>query len=153
MNPMISEAAREFAAQLARQFGRDAELAKRLADAQRRLERANHRLWWGLHPDGLTAVYGEHPTVVEAALAQNRSEVLGAPDPVAALQQVHHSTRTAFTDYQTAAEQRRQLAADVGETIRQFVDALIAAGWSEQQARDANVHQLALTNENTDRRS
>jgi hypothetical protein len=49
----------------------------------------------------------------------------------------------AFIEYQAAAERRRQLAAEVGETIRQFVDQLLAAGWSEEQARDANVHELA----------
>jgi hypothetical protein len=49
----------------------------------------------------------------------------------------------AFRDYQAAAEERRQLAAGIGEVIRRFVDALVAAGWSEQQARAANVHELA----------
>jgi len=144
MSSVISETARELAAQLARQFCRDTELAKRLADAQHRLERANHRLWRGVHADGLAAVYGEQADVINMTLAENRSEVLGAPDPLTALQQVQRSIRSAFTDCQTTAEERRQLAADTGETIRQLVDALVAAGWSEQQARSANVHQLAL---------
>jgi len=80
------------------------------------------------------------------AFAENRSEVLGAPDPLAAVQQVHWSIRTAFIDYQAAAEERRQLAAETGERIRQLIDALVAAGWTEEQAREANVHQLAATN-------
>ena len=113
--------------------------------------RANDRLWWGLHPDGLAAVYGEHPAVVDMAFAENRSEVLGAPDPLAAVQQVHGSIRKAFIDYQSAAEERRQLAADIGELIRQFVDALVAAGWSEEQARNASVHELAATTKQTNR--
>jgi hypothetical protein len=55
------ESARELAVQLARRLAQDAELAQRLCDAQPRLAHANDRLWWGLHPDGLAAVYGEHP--------------------------------------------------------------------------------------------
>ena len=53
--------------------------------------------------------------------------------------QIHH----AFCAYQAAAEQRRQLAIEVGEHSQQLTDALCAAGWSAQQARQANVHQLA----------
>ena len=53
---------------------------------------------------------------------------------------------TAFIDYQAAAEERRQLAAEIGETIRQFIDVLVAAGWADEQARKANVHELAATN-------
>ena len=108
MTGTVTNAARALAAQLARQFARDAELATRLADAQARLIRANDRLWWGLHPDGLAAMYGEHPAVVDMAFAENRSEVLAAPDPLAAIQQVHWTVRKAFVDYQSAAEERRQ---------------------------------------------
>jgi hypothetical protein len=143
MSGAISESARELAAQLEHRFAQDVELAKRLVDAQERLAQANDRLWWGLHPDGLAAVYAEHPAAVEVAFAENRSEVLGTPDPLAAVQQVHWQIRKAFVEYQTAAEERRQLAAYTGETIREFVDALVAAGWTEQQARNADVHQLA----------
>jgi hypothetical protein len=91
----ITDAARELAAELERQIGRDADIAKRLTCAQDRLMRANERPWWGLHPDGLAALYGEHPVVVDMAFAENRSEVLGAPDPLAAVQQVHWSIRKA----------------------------------------------------------
>ena len=147
MSPPVSQAARELAAQLQRQFGRDADLAKRLADAHQRLQRANDRVWSGLHPDALAVVYGEHPAVLDSAWVENRSEVLAAPDPLAAVQQVRWSIRSAFTDYEAAGEERRQLAADTGETIRQFVDALVADGWSAEQARNANVHELAVTNQ------
>jgi hypothetical protein len=143
MSGAISESARELAVQLARRLAQDAELAQRLCDAQQRLAQANDRLWWGIHPDGLAAVYAEHPAAIDVAFAENRSEVLGAPDPLAAVQQVHWSIHRAFIDYQTAAEERRALAEDTGESIREFVDALVAAGWTEQQARNADVHQLA----------
>ena len=49
----------------------------------------------------------------------------------------------AFCAYQHAAEQRRQLAVDVGELSQQLTQTLCAAGWSADQARHANVHQLA----------
>jgi phenylpyruvate tautomerase PptA (4-oxalocrotonate tautomerase family) len=147
MSRPITEAARELAALLVQSFSEDAELAKRLAAAQERLMRANDRLWCGLHPDGLATVYGEDRSAVDVAFAENRSEVLGAGDPLAAVQHVHWNIRRSFIEYQAAAEERRQLAAEVGETIRQFVDELLAAGWSEQQARDANVHELAAPTE------
>jgi hypothetical protein len=148
----ITDAARELAAQLARQFARDAELATRLADAQTRLTRANDQLWWGLHPDGLAAVYGEHPAAVDVAFAEHRSEVLSAPDPLAAIQRARWSIGGAFIAYQAAADERRQLTAEIGELIRQFVDALIAIGWTEPEARHANVHELATNQPTTLRR-
>jgi hypothetical protein len=71
------------------------------------------------------------------AANESQTAVLGA------LQQARWTIHRAFHDYQTAAEERRQLAADIGEVIRRFVDALVAAGWSEEQARAANVDELA----------
>ena len=56
---------------------------------------------------------------------------------------VHWQIHGAFCDYQHAAEQRRQLAVDVGELAAQLTDLLKAAGWTARQARSANVHQLA----------
>jgi len=35
------------------------------------------------------------------------------------------------------------LAAEIGELIASLVSELVAAGWTEQQARNADVHQLA----------
>jgi len=141
----VPDRARKLAEQLDNLFGQDVVLAQRLNAAQARLQAANDRLWWGLHPDGLATVYGEHPAAVEFAFAEHRSEVLGAQDPLAAVQQVHWTVHKAFLDYQTAAEERRQLAADIGEVIRQSVDTLVAAGWSEEQAHNANVHEFATT--------
>jgi hypothetical protein len=56
---------------------------------------------------------------------------------------VHEQIHLAFCAYQQASEQRRQLAVDVGELSQQLADVLTAAGHSPQQARSANVHELA----------
>ncbi len=150
MTGVVPVRARKLAGQLDRLFGRDQQLACRLNDAHQRLRAANDRLWSGLSPDGLTAVYGDHPQFqavqLEAAF-DSRSEVLESADPLGALQEVHWQIHRAQVDYQAHAEQRRQLAADVGELIARLVDALVAAGWSETDARDANVHQLAEAGE------
>jgi hypothetical protein len=45
--------------------------------------------------------------------------------------------------YQDAAERRRQLAAEVGELVGGLIASLVAAGWSEQDARQVNVHNLS----------
>jgi hypothetical protein len=52
--------------------------------------------------------------------------------------------RSALCEYQSACEERRRLAVDVGELSVQLTAALCAAGWSEEAARDANVHELAV---------
>jgi acyl-homoserine lactone acylase PvdQ len=54
--------------------------------------------------------------------------------------------RRAFWDYQQAGEQRRQLAVDVGELSQQLTDLLRAVGFSEHDARRADVHALARAN-------
>ena len=153
MSRAAPDLARELAAQLDALFAQDSVLVRRLNAAQQRLQSANDRLWWGLHPDGLAAVYGEHPAAVDVCVRRTPLRRCSAPDPLAAVQQVHWSVHKAFLSYQTAAEERRQLAADIGEVIRQFVDALIAAGWSEEQARNANVHELATSNPASQRRN
>ena len=43
----------------------------------------------------------------------------------------------------TASPAARQFAADIGELIRELVDELVAARWSEEGARDVDVHELA----------
>jgi hypothetical protein len=60
---------------------------------------------------------------------------------------VHWNIHRAFIEYQTAAEDRRELAADTGELIDRFVDTLVAAGWSQEQTRTANVDELAGSRE------
>ena len=143
MSQPVPDRARQLAAELDLRFARDAELAHELNDAHERLQRANDRLWSGLHPDVIAAVYGEHPATVEIAVAENRSQVLRTPDPLRALEETHWAIHQAHCDYQQVADDRRHLAAAVGETIRAFVDELVAAGWSEHEARNASVHDLA----------
>ena len=73
------------------------------------------------------------------AVANDRLWTDPAVDPL----RVHHEVRSAFCTYQQTAEERRQLAVDVGELSQQLADALAVAGHSLEQARSANVHELA----------
>jgi len=139
--------ARQLAAQLSALFDRDVEIVKRLNDAHHRLQHASERLWSGLAPDafGLTndntaaPAIGQSPT---AALIRD-----GGPTATShvleALKQAHSQIHRGFCQYQSTSEERRQLAFDVGELSQQLTQALCAAGWSADQARNANVHQLA----------
>ncbi len=52
------------------------------------------------------------------------------------------TVRRAFVDYQHAAEERRGLGADVGEAVVRLVDAMTAVGYTEHQARNADVWSL-----------
>jgi hypothetical protein len=105
--------ARQLAARLSALFDRDVEIVKRLNDAHHRLANANQQL-----------------------------DARAAPDKLR-LPDLHWQIQRAFCAYQDAAEQRRRLAADVGEIAQQLTDALTTAGWTAQQARRVNVHQLA----------
>jgi hypothetical protein len=51
---------------------------------------------------------------------------------------IHH----AFTDYQTVAEHRRRVGADVGETTALLMDAMRQSGFTEDQARQTDVWAL-----------
>jgi hypothetical protein len=141
--------ARELAACLSALFERDVEIARRLNGAQRRLRDANERLWSGLSPDAVGVICDGAAPAGASVIAALMSEALcsgrrGSEAAVlGALQQAHWTIDGAFCDYQTVAEERRQLAADTGEVIRRFVDALVAAGWCEEQARSASVCELA----------
>ena len=146
MTGTVTPAARQIAAKVSRAFDRDRQLAIALNEAQQRLQAANEKLWRGLHPDGLAAVYGHLPqfeTVQLEASLDNSSEVLSSPDPLGAIQEVYWEIHRAFNGYQHAAEDRRALAANTGELINSLVVELQAAGWTKQEARDANVHELA----------
>jgi hypothetical protein len=96
----------------------------------------------------LSALFGRDVEIVKqlndahARLARANAQLYPGPAPDA-LQHVHWQIHRAFCAYQHACEQRRQLAVEVGEIAQQLADALCAAGWSAQQARQANVHQLA----------
>jgi hypothetical protein len=142
LTALVPDRARQVAAELEERFGRDAELATQLNDAQRRLQDANDRLWLGMHPDGIAAIYGEHPAAIGSAGALNRSEILEARDPLREAQRAHWTIHHALIAYQDAAERRRQLAAEVGELVAELIASLVAAGWSEHDARDANIPNL-----------
>jgi hypothetical protein len=144
--PAVSARARELAARLSEMFLEDQAIAIRQGDAQRRLTAANDGLWSGLAPDALGLIYDGAAAAGHSEIAKlietrpaSQTTVLGA------LQQTHWTIHRAFCAYQSACEERRGLAAEVGETIREFLDALLAAGWTEDEARNANVHELAAT--------
>jgi len=83
------------------------------------------------------------------AAANDRLWTEPAADRLAVHEQIHRG----FCAYQDASEQRRQLAVDVGELSQQLTDALTAAGHTREQARSANVHELAAgTWQTTDER-
>ncbi|MGZ6693447.1 MAG: hypothetical protein ACXVHQ_39390 [Solirubrobacteraceae bacterium] len=131
------------ARELELRFAQDAKLARKLNNARHRLQRANDRLWWGLHPDGIATFYGEHPTAVEAAFTHNRSEILGASVSSREAEHPHWRIHHALVGYKTAAELRRELAAEVGELAGELIATLVAAGSVEQDDREADVHKLA----------
>jgi hypothetical protein len=150
--------ARELASSLAGLFERDGQLSERLNDAQTRLETANLRLWSGLHPDAVALLYNDTHAIAIAADGRVCSELNAVitdqlhdgADPrqletavLAVVQEIHWTIHRAFLDHRDAYEQRRQLAVDVGELSQQLADTLTAAGWTEQQARTANVNHLA----------
>jgi hypothetical protein len=140
---------RELAACLAVLFGRDVEIVERLNDAQRRLGDANERLWSGLSPDVFGLIYDGVAPAGQSQVAALMSDALcrGRPEPEAAvlgaLQQIHWTIHRAFHDYQFACGARRQLAVEVGELTQQLTEVLCAAGWSAEDARAADVHELA----------
>jgi hypothetical protein len=146
---MVPALACELAGRMSALFAQDVEIVGRLNDAQRRLQSANERLWSGLSPDAFGLVYdGSGPAGASeiAALTADARRAGGADSDAAALsvlQETHWAIRSGFHAYQAACEERRQLAFEVGELARQLSDALCAAGWSADEARSADVHELA----------
>ena len=143
---VVPAGARELAGKLSALLTQDVAIVERLNNAQRRLMRANERLWSGLAPDTFGLVYDSADaatigTSELAALMRDDGPDSGAM--LAALRNVHWRVHRAFIDYQDACEQRRQLAIEVGEVSQQLTDALGAAGWSTLEAQKANVHELA----------
>ncbi len=149
----VPETAQRLAGELGDAFEQDRALAERLTAAQHRLQAANERLWSGLHPDALGLVYdgaarvGQGSSAIAegvvdavrsgAAAAEVEAAVLGE------LQEAHWAIHRAFSEHQQLGEDRRHLAAEIGELIAGLVSELVAAGWSEQDARQADVRQLA----------
>jgi hypothetical protein len=138
--------ARELAARLSVLFERDVEIVERLNDAQRRLREANELLWSGLSPDAFGLIYDD-AAVAAVGSSQIAALMDGACDAktavLGALQQIHWSIHRGFCDYKSACEERRQLAVDVGEISAKLIEVLCGAGFSEDDARAANVHELA----------
>jgi hypothetical protein len=137
----VPPVARRAAARLAELFERDQRLAVELNAAQDRLLEANGGLTAGLSAEALQRVYG--PAGPDLGLSGRLPPVLDDPHPREALERASKRIREAFYEYQRLADERRVLGADVGEATALLVDALVAAGWSEEQARDANVLELS----------
>jgi hypothetical protein len=139
--------ARQLAAQLSTLFEHDQAIVQQLNDAHHRLRDANERLCSQLAPGAFGLI--DDGTAATAIRASPIATPIrnAAPDTntpmLEALHQIHSQIHRAFCAYQHASEQRRQLAVDVGELSEQLTRALCAAGWSTDQARHANVHQLA----------
>jgi len=155
MTDQVPEAARQLAARLAEAFEQDRTLAEQLNDCQDRLRAGNGQLWSGLHPDALGLLYDdtaavgvyEGGSVITAGMigalraGLPAAEVEAAVLPGFAGGPLGDSPRV--SDYQRISEDRRHLAAEIGELIAGLVSELVAAGWSEDEARNADVGQLA----------
>ena len=145
----LPDDARQLAARLSALFDADCAIARRLNDAQRRLRNANERLWSGLAPDAFGLIYDGTTPAGRSEIAARIDTALLASGPaaqtalLAALQEIHWQVHRAFCEYQSACEERRQLAVEVGELAVRLTEALCAAGWTPEAARSADVHQLA----------
>ena len=137
--------ARELAARLSVLFERDVEIVKRVNDAQSRVREANERLWAGFSRDAFGLLYDSAGPAGSSEIAALMMD--GARDResavLAALQEIHCAIHRGFCEYQSACEERRQLAVDVGEISAKLIEVLCGAGFSEADARAANVHELA----------
>jgi hypothetical protein len=82
-----------------------------------------------------------------AELGRAQRRLLNANDvrrAAAARGQVSAEVQQAFVEYSTTAERRRHVAGQVGEATARLVEAMGAAGFSEAQARNADVWALRL---------
>jgi hypothetical protein len=137
----VSPAACAVAQRLAALFSRDQELAVALNEAHDRLLQAIARLTSGLSAEALHGVYV--PEGPDLALSGRRPPVLGEESPVEALEQVAAAIRVAHHDYQTVAEERRLLAFEVGDAAAELRVVLVGEGFTELEARRADVDALA----------
>jgi len=153
MTADVPETAQRLAGELADAFETDRGLAEQLKAAQHRLQTANSQLWSGLHPDALWLIYDDTAAVDQgsSAIAAEIVDAVHADGSAAEveasvlprLQEAHWAIHRAFSEHQRLSEDRRHLAAEIGELIAAFFSELVAAGWSEEQARNADVHQVA----------
>jgi hypothetical protein len=146
----VPETAQQLADELADAFEQDRGLAQQQNACRDRLRSANARLWSGVHPDALGLIYDDIAaiggdqgssviagSIVDAVCCgESAAEVEAAVLP--GLRETHWTIHRAFCEYQQLGEDRRHLAAELGELIA----ALATAGCSEQDARQAGVHQL-----------
>src|ERR1019366_192893 len=140
---VVPALARELAAQLSALFERDVTIVGRLSDAQYRLTDANERLCSGLSPGAFGLLRdGAGPAGSSQIAALMDGVCAGEAAVLAVLEQIHWSIHRGFCDYRAACEERRQLDVDVGEITAKFIEVLCGAGFSENEARAANVHQL-----------
>jgi Holliday junction resolvasome RuvABC DNA-binding subunit len=100
--------------------------------------------------DVLAALFDCDRELVAVMNAAQR-RLLGANDDMRGLsaraagplcRDLSNAIRAAFNEYQQAAEHRRRLGADVGEAAARLDDALRPLGYSEAQARNADVWAL-----------
>ncbi|MGZ6639096.1 MAG: hypothetical protein ACXVII_40420 [Solirubrobacteraceae bacterium] len=143
---VVSARARELAVRLSALFERDVNIVQRLNDAQRRLRDANERLWSGLSPDAFGLIYDGAAPAGQSEIAALIVDAVGGESQAAvlfALQDSHWTIHRAFCEFQSVSEERRQLAVEVGELSCQLIEALVSAGWSADDAQDADVHELS----------
>jgi hypothetical protein len=146
---LVPARARALAARLAALFERDVEIVGRLNDAQHRLLGANDRLWSGLSPDSFGPIDDGAAPAGHSQIAKLLDAAPGASAPgseaalLQALQEIHWQAHRSFHRYQSACEERRQLAFEVGELSQQLTAVLCAVGFTAQEAQAADVHQLA----------
>jgi hypothetical protein len=94
------------------------------------------------------AALSDHDRQLAGQMNDAQRRLLGAVEQVKAVtvgtagRELADTIRGAFTDYQEVAEHRRLRGADVGEAVVRLIDAMTAAGYSEHQARNADVWAL-----------
>jgi hypothetical protein len=89
--------------------------------------------------DVLAALF-EHDRELAGQLNTAQRRLLDANEQVEA--GLADAIHRAFANYQSVAEQRRRLGADVGEAAARLIDAMHQDGYGEQQARRADVWAL-----------
>ncbi|MGH2930344.1 MAG: hypothetical protein ACRDL8_19225 [Solirubrobacteraceae bacterium] len=146
----VPEHVRRVAGRLAEAFDSDQQLAQRQNQALARLRDGNGQLWSGLDPEALGLLYDDTHAVGDPRRGddsqpghrgdrrcpQRRCDDHAVETAVVrVVQELHWTIHRALSDYQQASEDRRQPAAEIGE--------LTAVGWSEQEARSADVRALS----------
>jgi len=127
---------RGLAEALAALFAADQRLAMELRAARWRLLDATDVLRVGVSAGALRALLGV------AGDADLGSPVAVQAASLTGLETVADGIRGALGEYQSAAEQRRLVAGDIGEATVRLVGAMAVDGFTEVQARGADVWAL-----------